>query len=116
MQSSERAFRLNSLPAKLLGLFVLVLMGTVALAFGIGLRAAERGVESEIKGRTSELAAEVVVTLRRAGTDDNALSDELAATIRRNRGQVLRAELARGNMGEQREEVALRTHGRAQDR
>ena len=96
MQSSERAFRLNSLPAKLLGLFVLVLMGTVALAFGIGLRAAERGVESEIKGRTSELAAQVVVTLRRAGTDDNALSDELAATIRRNRGQVLRAELARG--------------------
>ena len=89
------AIRLNSLPVKLLGLFVLVLMGTVATAFTIGLSTAQRAVESEIKTRTVELATETANALSRAGNDDGALSKELSSAIRLHRGQLLRAELSR---------------------
>jgi len=89
------AIRLNSLPVKLLGLFVLVLLGTVAMAFTIGLQTAQRAVEAELKASTVELARETAIALRHAGNDDDALSEELAAAIRRHHGQILRAELAR---------------------
>jgi signal transduction histidine kinase len=87
--------RLNSLPAKLLGLFVLVLMGTGGIAFGIGLRAAERGVESAIQEHSLKLADETTWALRKA-TSEDAISEALAAAIRSYRGTVLRVELAQG--------------------
>lgn len=87
--------RLNSLPVKLLALFVLVLGLTIVLAFGLGLEVARSSVEEEIRSRTAELASATVLALKRAGSDDDSVSEELASTIRRNRG-VLRVEVARG--------------------
>ncbi len=93
---ATRAIRLNSLPVKLLGLFVLVLMGTVGMAFRIGLSTAQSAVESEIQNSTVELARETAIALRHARSDDDdALSEELASAIRRHPGRLLRAEVAR---------------------
>src|SRR3982750_349096 len=50
--------------------------------------------EKKVRDRTIELSREATAALRRAGTDDDQISEELAATIRMHRG-LLRAELAR---------------------
>src|SRR5437870_438910 len=83
-----------SLRLQLVALFTVVLAATLLVAAGFGLRIAQRSVETEVRDRTVELARAATAALRRAGTDDEQISDELAATIRMHRG-LLRAELAR---------------------
>ena len=83
-----------SLRLQLVALFAAVLAATLLVAAGLGLRIAQRSVEREVRDRTVELAREATAALRRAGTDDDQISEELAATIRMHRG-LLRAELAR---------------------
>jgi two-component system NtrC family sensor kinase len=83
-----------SLRLQLVALFALVLAATLLVAAGFGLRIAQRSVETEVRDRTIELARAATAALRRAGTDDEQMSEELAATIRMHRG-LLRAELAR---------------------
>jgi len=73
---------------------IIVLAATLLVAAGFGLRIAQRSVETEVRDRTVELARAATAALRRAGTDDEQISEELAATIRMHRG-LLRAELAR---------------------
>jgi signal transduction histidine kinase len=75
-------------------LFAAILAATLLVAAGFGLRIAQRSVETEVRDRTIELARAATAALRRAGTDDEQISEELAATIRMHRG-LLRAELAR---------------------
>jgi two-component system, NtrC family, sensor kinase len=91
---APRALRLNSLPVKLLGLFVLVLTGTVAVAFSIGLQAAQRGVENEIARRAQETADDVIANLGKIAGDENAIRVQLAAPLRSSTN-ILRAELFR---------------------
>jgi signal transduction histidine kinase len=91
---AKRALRLNSLPVKLLLIFVLLFGGTGWAVFVIGLQAAKRGVETEISNRLEEVAGEVTKKLRRAGTDDNAILETLASALRTNKS-VFRAECAR---------------------
>jgi two-component system NtrC family sensor kinase len=83
-----------SLRLQLVALFAAVLAATLLVAAGFGLRIAQRSVETEVRDRTVELARAATAALRRAGTDDEQISEELAATIRMHRG-LLRAELAR---------------------
>src|SRR5438552_2926224 len=83
-----------SLRLQLVALFTAVLAATLLVAAGLGLRIAQRSVEDEIRKRTGELASATTLALKHAGTDDDQLSEELAATIRMHRG-LLRAELAR---------------------
>jgi len=83
-----------SLRLQLVALFTVVLAATLLVAAGFGLRIAQRSVETEVRDRTIELARAATAALRRAGTDDEQISEELAATIRMHRG-LLRAELAR---------------------
>src|SRR5207237_1443963 len=85
---------LLSLKLQLVALFAAVLAATLLVAAGLGLRIAQRSVEKEVRDRTVELSREATAALRRAGTDDDQISEELAATIRMHRG-LLRAELAR---------------------
>jgi signal transduction histidine kinase len=59
-----------------------------------GFRIAQRSIDAEVRDRTVELARAVTAALRRAGADDEQISEELAATIRMHRG-LLRAEVAR---------------------
>jgi len=82
-----------SLRLQLVALFTAVLAATLLVASWLGLRIAQGSVETEIRNRTSELAVATTVALRRAGTDDDQLSEELAATIRMHRG-LLGAELS----------------------
>ncbi len=79
---------------QLVALFAAVLAATLLVAAGFGLRIAQRSVETEVRDRTIGLARAATAALRRAGTDDEQISEELAATIRMHRG-LLRAELAR---------------------
>jgi two-component system, NtrC family, sensor kinase len=83
-----------SLRLQLVALFAAVLAATLLVATGFGLRIAQRSVETEVRDRTVGLARAATAALRRAGTDDEQISEELAATIRMHRG-LLRAELAR---------------------
>jgi two-component system NtrC family sensor kinase len=83
-----------SLRLQLVALFAAVLAATLLVATGFGLRIAQRSVETEVRDRTIGLARAATAALRRAGTDDEQISEELAATIRMHRG-LLRAELAR---------------------
>src|SRR5256885_9367679 len=83
-----------SLRLQLVALFAAVLAATLLVAAALGLGIAQRSVEKEVRDRTVELAREATAALRRAGTDDDQISEELAATIRMHRGLV-RAELAR---------------------
>jgi signal transduction histidine kinase len=83
-----------SLRLQLVLLFTAVLAGTVLAATAVGLRVGQRSVEEEIRKRTSELASATTLALKKAGSDDDQLSEELATTMRRNRG-LLRVELAR---------------------
>ncbi len=82
-----------SLRLQLVALFTAVLAATLLVASWLGLRIAQGSVETEIRNRTSELAIATTVALRRAGTDDDQLSEELAASIRMHRG-LLSAELS----------------------
>jgi len=83
-----------SLRLQLVLLFTAVLAATLLVASALGLRIAQRSVEDDIRKRTGELANATTFALRHAGSDDDQISDELAATMRTNRG-VLRAEVAR---------------------
>ena len=84
-----------SLRLQLLLLFTAVLAATLAVAAFLGLSAAERSVEAEIRSRTTEVAVATTASLRRLG-DDEKISEELAATIRMHRSSgLLRAELSR---------------------
>ena len=83
-----------SLRLQLVLLFTAVLAATLLVASALGLRIAQRSVEDEIRKRTVELANATTLALRHAGNDDDQISDELAATMRTNRG-LLRAEVAR---------------------
>src|SRR5438552_4008655 len=83
-----------SLRLQLVLLFTAVLAATLLVASALGLRIAQRSVEDEIRKRTAELASATTLALKHAGTDDDQLSEELAATVRMHRG-LMRAELAR---------------------
>lgn len=83
-----------SLRLQLVLLFAAVLAATLLVAIALGLRIGQRSVEDEIRKRTDELASATTLALKRVGTDDDQLSEELAATVRMHRG-LLRAELAR---------------------
>jgi two-component system NtrC family sensor kinase len=83
-----------SLRLQLVALFTAVLAGTLLVATALGLRIAQGSVETEIRKRTDELAFATTVALKKAGSDDEQLSEELAATVRMHRG-LLRAELTR---------------------
>src|SRR5258708_27969205 len=74
--------------------FTAVLAGTLLAGTAVGLRVGQRSVEEEIRKRTSELASATTLALKKAGSDDDQLSEELAATMRMHRG-LLRVELAR---------------------
>src|SRR5260370_8055515 len=83
-----------SLRLQLVLLFTGVLAATLLVASVLGLRIGQRSVETEIRKRTAELASATTLALKHAGTDDDQLSEELAATVRMHPG-LLRAELAR---------------------
>src|SRR3989454_7407490 len=83
-----------SLRFQLVLLFTAVLAATLLVASALGLRIGQRSVEDEIRKRTAELASATTLALKHAGTDDDQISEELAATVRTHRG-ILRAELAR---------------------
>src|ERR1041384_5972486 len=83
-----------SLRLQLVLLFAAVLAATLLVATVLGLRIGQRSVEEEIRKRTDELASATTLALKRVGTDDDQLSEELAATVRMHRG-LMRAELAR---------------------
>jgi len=83
-----------SLRLQLVALFAVVLAAILLVSTWFGLRIAQRSVETEVRDRTVGLARAATAALRRAGTDDEQISEELAATIRMHRG-LLRAELAR---------------------
>jgi signal transduction histidine kinase len=83
-----------SLRLQLVFLFAAVLAATLLVATVLGLRIGQRSVEDEIRKRTGELASASTLALKRAGTDEDQLSEELAATVRMHRG-LMRAELAR---------------------
>src|SRR6185369_2408930 len=83
-----------SLRLQLVLLFTAVLAATLLVAIVLGLRIGQRSVEDEIRKRTAELASATTLALKHAGTDDDQLSEELAATVRMHRG-LLRAELSR---------------------
>jgi signal transduction histidine kinase len=89
-----KGVRLDSLPVKLLVVFVAVLSGTVAAALLVGLQAAQKGVESEIVRRSEELSVEVITKVRKAGTEENGLRDALASPLRTTKS-VYRVELFR---------------------
>jgi len=83
-----------SLRLQLVLLFAAVLAATLLVAIVLGLRIGQASVEDEIRKRTGELASATTLALKRVGTDDDQLSEELAATVRMHRG-LLRAVLAR---------------------
>jgi hypothetical protein len=83
-----------SLRLQLVALFTAVLAATLLVATTLGLRIAQSSVETEIRKRTDELASATTIALKKAGNDDEQLSEELAATMRMHRG-LLRVELAR---------------------
>ena len=90
---AERSWRLNSLPVKLFGLFIAVLLITGAVAFAVGLQAAQEGVETEVSRRSLAVADEVVLKLYRAGGEEKAIYEALGSALKLNSG-LLRAELA----------------------
>jgi len=71
-----------------------VLAATLLVASALGLRIGQRSVEDEIRKRTAELASATTLALKHAGSEDEQISEELAATVRTHRG-LLRAEVAR---------------------
>src|ERR1700694_2864837 len=83
-----------SLRLQLVLLFTAVLAATLLVASALGLRIGQRSVEDEIRKRTEELASATSLALKHAGTEDEQISEELAATVRTHRG-MLRAEVAR---------------------
>ncbi len=83
-----------SLRLQIVALFTAVLAATLLVASGLGLRIAQRSIESEIKERTVALAQATARQLGRTASDDDAITNEIAAIMRTHRG-VLRAEVAR---------------------
>jgi signal transduction histidine kinase len=84
-----------SLRLQLLLLFTAVLAGTLAVTSFLGLSAAERSVEAEIRNRTTEVATATAGSLRKL-SDDQKIDEELAATVRmQSASGLLRAELSR---------------------
>src|SRR5256885_15998281 len=83
-----------SLRLQLVALFTAVLAATLLVASALGLRIGQRSVEDEIRKRTAELASATTVALKHSGSEDEQISEELAATVRTHRG-LLRAEVAR---------------------
>ncbi|HEY4770915.1 MAG TPA: ATP-binding protein [Myxococcales bacterium] len=83
-----------SLRLQLVLLFTAVLAATLLVASALGLRIGQRSVEDEIRKRTAELASATTLALKHAGSEDEQISEELAATVRTHRG-LLRAEVAR---------------------
>src|SRR2546427_10465187 len=83
-----------SLRIQLVLLFTAVLAATLLVASALGLRIGQRSVEDEIRKRTTELASATTLALKHAGSEDDQISEELAATVRTHRG-LLRAEVAR---------------------
>ncbi len=83
-----------SLRLQLVLLFTAVLAATLLVASALGLRIGQRSVEDEIRKRTAELASATTLALKHAGSEDDQISEELAATVRTHRG-LLRAEVAR---------------------
>src|SRR2546430_16636285 len=83
-----------SLRLQLVLLFTAVLAATLLVASALGLRIGQRSVEDEIRKRTAELASATTLALKHAGSEDEQISEELAATVRTRRG-LLRAEVAR---------------------
>ena len=83
-----------SLRLQLVLLFTAVLAATLLVASALGLRIGQRSVEDEIRKRTTELASATTLALKHAGSEDDQISEELAATVRTHRG-LLRAEVAR---------------------
>jgi len=83
-----------SLRLQLVLLFTAVLAATLLVASALGLRIGQRSVEDEIRKRTTELASATTLALKHAGSEDEQISEELAATVRTHRG-LLRAEVAR---------------------
>src|ERR1700682_4141144 len=83
-----------SLRLQLVLLFTAVLAATLLVASALGLRIGQRSVEDEIRKRTEELASATSLALKHAGTEDEQISEKLAATVRTHRG-MLRAEVAR---------------------
>jgi hypothetical protein len=83
-----------SLRLQLVLLFTAVLAATLLVASALGLRIGQRSVEDEIRKRTVELASATTLALKHAGSEDEQISEELAATVRTHRG-LLRAEVAR---------------------
>jgi signal transduction histidine kinase len=83
-----------SLRLQLVLLFTAVLAATLLVASALGLRIGQRSVEDEIRKRTVELASATTLALKHAGSDDDQVSEELAAAVRTHRG-LLRAEVAR---------------------
>src|SRR5881296_2704574 len=82
-----------SLRIQLVLLFTAVLAATLLVASALGLRIGQKSVEDEIRKRTVELASATTLALKHAGSDDDQLSEGLAATVRMHRG-LLRAEVA----------------------
>ena len=86
-----------SLRLKLIAVFAAVLLGTLGAAAPFALRMAHRAVEDEVGERTLELASATVGALRKTSpADDDAVAEELAATVRMHRG-LGRAVLARAS-------------------
>src|SRR5712671_2702753 len=83
-----------SLRLQLVLLFTAELAATLLVASALGLRIGQRSVEDEIRKRTAELASATTLALKHAGSEDEQISEELAATVRTHRG-LLRAEVAR---------------------
>ena len=82
-----------SLRLQLVLLFTAVLAATLLVASALGLRIGQRSVEEEIRKRTAELANATTYALKHAGSDDDQISEELAAVLRTHR--LLFAEVAR---------------------
>ncbi len=83
-----------------------MLAGTLGTAMAVGLRMAQRAVEQEVGARTLDLATATVANLRRTGpSDDDAVSEELASTIRMHRGVGL-AQMVRTTPGRDADFVA----------
>jgi signal transduction histidine kinase len=83
-----------SLRLQIVALFTAVLATTLLVASGLGLRIAQRSIEAEVKDRTLALAQATARALGRTASDDDSITNEIAAIMRTHRG-VLRAEVAR---------------------
>jgi signal transduction histidine kinase len=82
-----------SLRLQIVALFTAVLAATLIVGATLGLRIAQRSVESEVRDRTLALASATATNELRRATDDEAITSALATIMRTHRG-VLLAEVA----------------------